>query len=273
MSDQNPYAPPQWDAPPPEHAQNPQGFLPNGRGVDAGRGFQWISEAFELFKKNAGIWIVMFIVHMVIMWVLGLVPYVGSIVGWVLTPVFAAGYVLGCQALEESRPLEIGALFAGFNKQQGRLFAIGGFYAGGIIVAAGAFLGIGWSSFAPFFTEMVSKGMKGGEMDPAMIASIFPPLLLGGAVMMVIMIPVHMAIFYAPALVTIAGLGPGDALKSSFLAASKNVLPYIVYTLVAGVLALLALIPCGLGLLVMVPVLMAVPYTSFRDVFYEQRQF
>lgn len=267
MTDQNPYAPPQWDVPAPEpQAENAPGFLPAGRGVDAGRGFQWVSEAFELFKKSPGIWIVMFIVHMVIMWVLGLVPYVGSLAGYVLSPLFSAGYAIAAQTVVDQKPLELGALFAGFNKRPGRLFAIGGVYTGGILVAVAAFLGIAWQSFGHIM-EMSKVGFK-GDVDPAVIS----PLIIGCAVAVVIMIPISMAMYYAPALVALNDLGPGEALKASFLGASKNVLPFIVYSIVITVLSLFAAIPCFLGFLVLAPTLMAAVYTSYRDVFYQREQ-
>jgi len=268
MTDQNPYAPPQWDAPAPERTLTPDGFLPAGRGVEAGRGFQWISEAFELFKKSPGIWIVIFIINMVIMWVLGLVPYAGSLAGYLLAPLFSAGYAIACQTVVDSRPLEIGALFAGFNKRPGRLFALGGFYAGAIVAVVGVVLAISFSSLKPIMEGAFGKALSRGELDPALLM----PLIIAGGVAVVLMVPVSMAMYYAPALVALNDLGPGEALKASFLGATKNVLPFLVYSMVTMVLALLALIPCGLGLLVLMPVLMAAVYTSYRDVFYEPRQ-
>src|SRR5262249_44431553 len=81
-------------------------------------------------------------------------------------------------------------------------------------------------------------------------------------------IPITMARYYAPALVALRGLSPIDALKNSFLGALKNVAPFIVYSLVAMLFAILAILPCGLGLLVYIPVVIASVYVGYRDIFF-----
>ena len=47
----------------------------------------------------------------------------------------------------------------------------------------------------------------------------------------------------------------------------RNILPFLVYGIIAFVLLLLASIPLMLGLLVMMPVLIASIYTAYRDIY------
>ena len=81
-------------------------------------------------------------------------------------------------------------------------------------------------------------------------------------------IPVAMAYWFAPALVALNGLGPVAAMKTSFLGCLKNILPFLLYGLVAMLAGLLAVIPLGLGWFVLGPVLAASMYAAYRDIYY-----
>jgi hypothetical protein len=78
----------------------------------AGAGVTWISEGWKLFTRAPLMWIVALIVLFVIAIVAGLIPFVGSIVFQVLNPVFAAGFVVACRALEKGGEFELEHLFA-----------------------------------------------------------------------------------------------------------------------------------------------------------------
>jgi len=77
-----------------------------------------------------------------------------------------------------------------------------------------------------------------------------------------------MAFWFAPILIAVHNLPPVDAMKASFVACLKNVLPFLVYGVIGMALAVVAAIPFFLGLIVLVPVLVASIYTSYRDIFY-----
>jgi uncharacterized membrane protein len=77
-----------------------------------------------------------------------------------------------------------------------------------------------------------------------------------------------MALWFAPALVVLRELPPIQALKQSFRGCLKNIVPFLVYGLVAMVLTVLAAIPFGLGLLVMMPVIMASVYVAYGEIFF-----
>ena len=53
--------------------------------------------------------------------VASLVPFVGTIVAGLLTPVIEAGLILGCDALHRGEPLKVDHLFAGFERHTGKL--------------------------------------------------------------------------------------------------------------------------------------------------------
>jgi uncharacterized membrane protein len=58
-----------------------------------------------------------------------------------------------------------------------------------------------------------------------------------------------------------------DAMRLSFFACLRNMLPFTLYGIISAVLLLVAMIPLGLGLLVMIPTMTASLYVSYKDIF------
>jgi len=254
----NPYAPPTAQVADETLIQRGQ-YVPGGRGVPAGRGWNWIAEGWGLFKNAPGIWIAIIVVFFVIFVVLALIPFIGSLALSLLFPVFGAGFLIGCRALDEGGELELKHLFEGFSQRFGPLIAVGALYlAASIAIFFVAMLITGASLFALF--------MSGGSQN-AVPAGALAGLALAVLVMLALSIPVMMAVWFAPALVVFHDLGPVDAMKDSFLGCLRNVVPFLVYGIVLTLAAIIATIPLGLGWLVLGPVIAASVYTSYRDIY------
>jgi hypothetical protein len=101
------------------------GWLAEGRSVDAGQGWTWISEGFALFMKNPLIWVVNIVLLLIILFVLNLIPFLGQLAIQLLTPVFGAGLMLGCKSLDSGGKLEVTHLFEGFKQRTGELILLG----------------------------------------------------------------------------------------------------------------------------------------------------
>ncbi len=258
----NPYAPPAASVVDEGEGAGDDGFIPEGRSVDAGRGWSWVADAWTLFKGSPVIWIVNVVLFFVILIVLQLVPFLGGIASTLLSPVLMGGLVLGAHALHQGEPLEVRHLFAGFRERAGALAMIGVLNFLGtlvILVVVGIIVGAG-----------VFGLMKGGAAAGAHGAgAIGIGLVLGVLVGLALSIPLLMAYWFAPALVVLNELGALEAMKTSFSACLKNMMPFLVYGLVGLVLAILASIPVMLGWFVLAPIMMATLYTSYRDIFYE----
>ena len=54
-------------------------FVPAGQAVAAGNGWQWIVDAWGLFKRQPGMWIAIIVVFFVLFFLVSLVPFVGSL--------------------------------------------------------------------------------------------------------------------------------------------------------------------------------------------------
>ncbi len=231
-------------------------YVAGGRGVEAGRGWDWFAAGWEMFKKQAGMWIALIVVAFVIFLVLAFIPIIGSIASIVLTPVIGGGIVLGCRAIEEGRPLEIGHLFAGFKEKLAPLATVGALYLAATLVIVGVTVLIAGAGIF---------GIASGS-QAATAAGVFA-MLIGVLVALALMVPVLMAVWFAPALVVFHDKGAVDALKESFAGCLRNIVPFLVYGVVGLVLGVLASIPLGLGWLVLGPVLAGSLYASYKDIF------
>ena len=232
-------------------------FRAEARAVGAGRGWDWIVEAFALFRLQPGMWILMVVILGVLFALMSMIPVLGSLASALLLPIFGAGLMLGCRALDREGTLEMSHLFAGFKEKTGNLVMIGVFNL------------VGWAVMAIAVIAVVGGGvfmgaMRGGSIGAGMsIVSV----LIAGLLVAALSVPLYMATWFAPALVVLHDVAPVDALKASFFACLRNWIPFTVYSVVLLVLGLLAAIPLGLGYLVLLPVLAASIYTAYRDLF------
>ena len=256
----NPYAPPK--AAVLEPASQSGTFIPEGKKVETGRGVAWYGEAWKLFVAAPGPWILIFLVFMVLSFVVAIVPFIGSFVVNICYPIVAGGIMLGCRSIEEGNGLRVGHLFEGFKKNAGNLALVGVLYLVGTM-AIGVFIGIGAAILIPAIA-------LGGAVNPNDLSSLMvmvPVIILIVLIALALMLPLFMAIWFAPALVVFHDVQPMAAMKMSFQGALKNIVPFIVYGLVGFGLAILAVIPLGLGMLVWAPLLWASIYTSYRDIY------
>lgn len=233
-------------------------FIPAGQAVAAGNGWTWITDGWGLFVRQPGMWIGIILAFMLLFILISLIPVVGSLAAALLGPVFAGGIMLGCRALREGGELEFGHLFAGFREHAGKLILIGVFnLIAWIVIMVIVALIIGASVLAL---------IAGGDAEPS--AGGARGILLGVLVALALGLPVYMAIWFAPSLVALNELDTIPALKASFAACLKNIVPFLLYGVILFVLAIVASIPIGLGWLVLGPVVAASVYTAYRDIFY-----
>jgi uncharacterized membrane protein len=231
------------------------------RQVNSSHGWNWISGGFAIFKQSPVIWIALFFIYVLIGMALSIIPVVGPVVFNVLAPVFMAGFMMGCRALEMGEEIEINHLFAGFKQNTSQLITVGGIYLAALIVIVGVvFLA---SGAAPLSGPMMAEDLMSGQHATAAGGGMLLPLLIVLAAMM----PLFMAYWFAPTLVLFHDMKALDAMKLSFIACLRNIMPFFVYSLISMVLMVLAAIPLGLGLLVMIPTMTASLYVSYKDIF------
>lgn len=268
-----PYAPPE---PEPTSETWPQGTgtMAGPSAVSASQGWGWISGGFRHFKANPWTWILVTVGYAVVIMVLSLVPLLGGILASLMAPILTGGLMLGANDQAHGRPLGFQHLFAGFSNHTGQLVLAGVLYLCGLILAAipavflvGApmLLGMGTMNGMDPTTFSQDPQLLAGAMDDAFPAQTFLLPFLAAALLM---LPVAMAYWFAPALIAVDGLSAWSAMKLSFRGCLKNILPFLIYGILALILVILGSLPLLLGLLVVMPTLIASMYVSYRDIFH-----
>ena len=215
-------------------------------------------------------WIVLTIA-LALMWAVSLaIPVLGPLLFNLLSPVLFAGLMIGCRALENGEPLEIAHLFAGFKQQAAPLVTVGGIYLVGTVIVVGIVLVIAGGSMLP---SVLSRPGTDIETLRAAARGMALALAAGAAVYL----PLLMLIWFAPLLVVFNGLAPVAAMKLSFTACVRNMLPFLVYSAAILLLWLALSLPAVLGatggllvialLVASIPVLICSIYASYKDIF------
>lgn len=228
------------------------------RQVAADRGLGWITEGFSLFLKDWGIWVVMFLIYVALMFVCSLVPFLGAVASPLLASLLAGGLMSACREQAAGGELKVDLLFHGFSENTRQLLMIG-------VVNLLASAAIGVIAVLAIGSSLMSLQLEDlGEV--LSFESLVGTALIALAVLAVL-VPLAMATWFAPALVMLASHEAVDAMKLSFLACLRNMWPFLVYGLVLLVLFLIASIPMGLGLLALGPTIVVSIYLSYRDLF------
>lgn len=243
------------------HSPQSAADAPSIRPVPADHGLQWLVSGWRLFIMSPGVWLGITIVLLIAMMLIGTVPIFGSLAIAFLVPLVVAGMMLGCQALEQGGELRFDHLLAGFHRQTGNLVVVGVWSLVGHAVIGIVVFAIGGGAVL----SGVMSGMMLGAGPGALLAlgGMMVALLVGA----VLLVPLAMALWFAPALVIFAGLTPGAALKASFDGCMKNMAPFMIYGIVLFILLLIALIPVLLGVLVLIPVLTGSVFASYGDIY------
>lgn len=233
--------------------------------VSAGRGMSWIGEGWDLFKLAPGYWILVLLIFLGVQIVLGLIPFIGSLASVLLGPSFIVGILAFSQGLAVEGKPNIDRLFVGFKEKLGTLIIVALLY---FAMLMAAIMVVAFAVIALIGTAVFTDASGPAHGLEMLISSGgVLKVLLGLLLMMSLMMLVAAAYYYAPGLVYFANLSAVDAMKQSFAACLRNWLPFLLYGLVAIVIMFLGVLPFGLGLLVVLPVLFASYYTSFRDLF------
>lgn len=236
------------------------------RSRTAGGGWQWIVAAFRIFRKSPLIWMALAIIFVALQLLSTRLPPFGALLMSLLSPIFYAGFMAGAREVEKGGELELLHLVAGFKKNTAQLVSIGGIYLVSLIVIFGITFALSGDAIATKLAQFQELERQ-ATPDPQVAMQLFVDLMRLGLPALLLATPLFMAYWFAPALVYFADQNALQAMKLSFTASLKNILPFLVYVLILGALAFIAMIPAFLGFLVLIPLVIITLYTSYNDVF------
>jgi hypothetical protein len=238
-------------------------FVPEGRGVPAGNGWKWIADAWAFTADQRLTFVGVFLLLFVLQIVANFIPIIGPLAMTFLNAVFWGGLVLGCDAVRRGERLEVGHLFAGFQRHAGKLIALG-------LVSIGLAIVIGIIMAMTVGAGMLPTLLGGGpEPTPEQALEMLGPMLLSVLIVLALSIPITMAFLFSVPLIVLNDADVFGALRTSFFACLKNILPFLIWGVAMFALAIVASIPLFLGWLLLAPIAMVSLYVAYRDIFYE----
>ncbi len=237
---------------------------PEAHSVATGRGWGWIVDGFDLFRGNWMVWILVFLLSLVVYVAFGLLPVLGTIATALVGPILTGGLMHGCREIDRGQPLEVGHLFGGFRDRAGSLAAVGAILLLGelLVIAVVVATAFGLAG-AGVIDELLEANAQQAPPVDALIRGVLLPVLIG----LLLVLPLLMAYWFAPALVMLHGVSALQAMRLSFSGCLNNLLPFLVYGLAALGLCIVATIPMMLGFLVLGPVLIGSMYAGYKDIF------
>lgn len=209
--------------------------------VDAGRGVEWLKQGVNLIIQNP----VAFLVMALILGIIMIIPFLGSLALAVLGPTLMAGLAYAAREQANGRKADIAHLFRGFQ-EEGRigqllLLCLPGIAAGvlvailAFVLIGGAILGAGAAASAG--SNYGSAGALGGGM------------LILGLISLVVVLAAYSLVIFAIPRVMFDRVEAFAAMKESLAATLANIVPLLVLSVIIFVAYLVCMV------LLVIPVL------------------
>ena len=127
--------------------------------------------------------------------------------------------MMGCQAVYEGKPFDVHYLFAAFKDKLKPLIQLSLLYAVISSLVMFAFLGDTYTA------------LLGGEEALSHSEAVVSQLLLAMCMALLLLTPLFMAMWFAPALIVFHKMTVLTAMKESFTGCFKNTLPFLLFGL------------------------------------------
>lgn len=241
------------------------------RRVPIMHGLTWFGAGWRGFVNAPGLLIGVLLLWFIIAVGLGMIPLLGSLISSLITPALFGGYVIMSRTAIDNAAPSLEQFFAGLTRPDCRgdslvlgLLLLVGHVAAFILTAA---------AFALFSVVIVGMNPVALMTELQGAAEEFPltlgMLLVFGLTLIVALIPytiLVMCLTYAAPLVLDNRATAMTALSQSFNACLRNILPLSLFALMYLVVAVIAVIPLGLGLFIFIPVSMAALAQSYSEI-------
>jgi uncharacterized membrane protein len=220
----------------------------------------YISQGFNIFGKNAGLFIGYLLVYFMISIVLGLIPLIGSIGSLLISGALAAGFIIVAEKTAKGDYVSFSNFFDGF-KDWVNLFLVG--LISGLLVVLAVIPAIAY-----LFITIGLDGLVGGGFDG--YSNPFSALTAINILIFILLIfaALFVAIFfiYAPLFVVFEKMQAWDSIVASAKLVSKNIVMHFIFLIAWLFIFLISAIPLGLGLLVTIPAYQCALYAAWSNI-------
>lgn len=230
------------------------------RQVSAIHGWYWITQGFQMFRKAPMVWmLICFIPFLIAVTISLMMPMAGPVIFLLSAPIFLAGVMVACREQEQGRQIEVSHLFIGFKTHLAPLVTVGIIFLLGLVTIYSLFLSTGGG-------DLIAMLEDGKRYDSSEIGEISSGILSSFLMVIVLQIPLLMAVVFSPVLIILHNFSPLNAMKKSFLACIRNIIPFFVYNLILNMLSVIVLLLPYIGLVILSPVIFASIYVSYKEI-------
>lgn len=200
--------------------------------VPAATGKLWVRLGIRTFLRQPLAMTGLFFLFMAAISVLGILPYVGSVLSLAVLPAATLGLMAATREASEGNfpmPALLVTAFRAERSQARAMLVLGVLYALGILLVLGVSALIDGGKFARLY-------LMGGELTPELLQT--GDFQLATLVALALYMPMSMAFWHAPALVHWHGVPAVKSLFFSLVACMRNFWAMTVYSLLWGAVAL-----------------------------------
>lgn len=185
------------------------------------RGLHWIIEGARLVAKKP----ITFLAFFAMVWlalIVGAQNQILLIAVQLFMPALLAGGYRICAAVHRNQTVPATMLTSGFQRGLGSFVALGGVYFLGNILALVTTILLGGQ-------ELVHAMNDPKSVTPEMADALLPRMRMAMIVALAIILPLQLALWFAPVSVALSQTPVAKALRRSLVAILRNLLPFVIY--------------------------------------------
>lgn len=215
---------------------------------------QYIKEGFDIFKQNIGGFIAYFFVYGAILTIMGLIPILGNIASIIIGPPLAVGWYLVAHKIQKRETTEFGDFFKGFD------------FIGPLILVSIVSSLIYVTTLIPFFIANGALFQQLSDIYAGVEYDLDPDFPTWTILLMLPIFYLSVAWRWAPMFVVFYKFGFWEALETSRQLVTKKWFSHFAFMLLFMLFALGGMLALVIGLLFVIPMILAMDYAAFADV-------
>lgn len=252
----NPYQTPQSEMNTPEQYSGELVLLESPNSLSFGDGFSWLGGAWQIFMERPLLWLGAGLIHLIVMTLLALIPFVGGIIMGLIAPTFLAGMAYMAYGIESQEEIEIGDLFVGFKNNFLDFILL---FIWQFLLALALVIPVG------IVAVMAIGGLAvvmGGNFEDTSLLGI----LMIALVVLLCVMPLILTMVFSPILIVFHQQSAWTAMKLSLKACLANLMPFLSFGIVALILIIISAVTFGLAGLVITPLISISTYIAYRQI-------
>jgi hypothetical protein len=216
----------------------------------------YISKGFNIFGKNAGMFIGYLLVSMVISICLSIIPILGQLASLFLSAALTAGYYIVAHKTERGEYPQFSNFFDGFNDWVPLFLST--------LIGIACVLGC----MIPMIIFLVAKLGFDGLVNNA--TPDFSGADIGVFILMFILIFVILflafSVVYTSLFIVFDKMDAWQAMKTSYAIVTQHFFSHLLFFFVWSIITILSALPIGLGLLFTIPAFHCSVYAAWADI-------